>query len=477
MAGLAYRSAAQPSSLRLQALRLGTLLLPILLLVTAALRGGKEDRPQLILWIGAGFQVFISAMVLRNRRLGRHPLGATVLVVYMLALAWLTLGQGLAGLEGWYSRFAQGLLFLIAMMFFARLVAVDSGMRERHEAYSLALRIAERSDWPADLGECRNLPELTALRLSLHGDPVPALALLGYPHPAVRLAGLFALQGKRDWFPGQLERVVGVLNSSTEPEVRATALRVLAPYPERWLIEKLGDCLSDSAPEVRRAALDLLRYDAERRWHWLRPAVRAALANAEFQESAPQLPDGVTLPVEAVKDLRAWIAEKGLLTVRATLLLIAHYERLLIEQPDEKLIDDLRRQLLDPHTPAILRIELAQLLHERKLLDRSMYEKLLDPMNSAPLRVLSADALLAYGSHAGAVTALRDVARMPNRDIALATADVVQRRLGVDLSLPLGQALPSITSRQAADITRRVMTWAREVSEAEPIADTQMLLQ
>jgi hypothetical protein len=37
---------------------------------------------------------------------------------------------------------------------------------------------------------------------------------------------------------------------------------------------------------------------------------------------------------------------------------------------------------------------------------------------------------------------------------------VIQRRLGIDLGLGLGQPLPPIHSRQAAEITRRVMGWA-----------------
>jgi hypothetical protein len=106
-----------------------------------------------------------------------------------------------------------------------------------------------------------------------------------------------------------------------------------------------------------------------------------------------------------------------------------------------------------------------------------MYERLLDPLNSAPLRILAADALLADGAHAGAVTALRDVARMPNRDIALATADVIQRRLGVDVGMALGPEVPTAASRQAADITRRVMTWAREANQADQLDDTQVLIR
>src|SRR5262249_29764448 len=58
--------------------------------------------------------------------------------------------------------------------------------------------------------------------------------------------------------------------------------------------------------------------------------------------------------------------------------------------------------------------------------------------------------------------ALRDVAKLPNRELALTAADVVQRRLGVDLGLALGQPLPPLHSRLAADVTRRLMRWAAQ---------------
>lgn len=464
-------------TLRLLALRFGVMLLPILLLALAALRAGKQNQPQFIFWAGTVFQMGLSLLVLRSRRLGRNPLGSAVLVMYVVALAWLALGQGVAQQTGWYPRFAQGMLFLIGMLFFARLVIIESGLRARYEAGMLALRLADRTDWPANLEECKALPELREFREALGPDPTPAFSLLANPRPQARLAGLVALEGKRDWMPGQAEMVVEVVRRAAEPPVRGTALRVLAGVPDRRNVEAAAEYLRDPAPEVRRAALEIFRWHAAERWPWIRDAVREALSQAQLQGDGPLLPEGVSLPPEAVKDLKAWIAERGVLAVRSTLTLVAHYDRLLVEQRDEKLIHDLKKELLDSHTPAILRIELAQLLEDRQVLDRPTHEKLLDPINSAPLRVLAADALLRDGSHAGALTALRDVARMPNRDIALATADVVQRRLGVDLGLIAGQPLPSVTSRQAADITRKVMAWARESDATDDApTDTKILL-
>src|SRR5262249_41285386 len=142
---------------------------------------------------------------------------------------------------------------------------------------------------------------------------------------------------------------------SQEPEVRAAALRVLAPVPERRTVETTAEFLRDGSPEVRQAALEILRWNAAERWPWIRNAAREALCQTALHGDGPLVPEGASLPPEAVKDLKAWIAEKGVLTFRATLTLVAHYDRLLLEQRDEKLIQELRAQLLDAHTPAILR--------------------------------------------------------------------------------------------------------------------------
>jgi len=93
---------------------------------------------------------------------------------------------------------------------------------------------------------------------------------------------------------------------------------------------------------------------------------------------------------------------------------------------------------------------------------------------SRPLHgLIAAEALLAEGKHQPAIAALREVARLPNREIALATADIVQHRLGVDLGLAMGQSLPPVQSRQAADVTRRVMAWASQSEHADQVSRTE----
>jgi hypothetical protein len=184
---------------------------------------------------------------------------------------------------------------------------------------------------------------------------------------------------------------------------------------------------------------------------------------------------GALLRPEVVTDLSAWAAEKGILGVRAAASLAAHYDSLLHTTPDSPMAASLARQLVDPHAPPALRMELAQVLRNHDKLTREMQEALLDPATPAPLRLLAADLILKEGVFPAAVTALREVSRMPNREMALATAEIVQRRLGIDLGLALDSELPALQSRQAADVTRRLMRWAA-AQQAPPGEETGRLL-
>src|SRR5205085_615422 len=126
------------------------------------------------------------------------------------------------------------------------------------------------------------------------------------------------------------------------------------------------------------------------------------------------------------------------------------------------LLQLLKAQLGDPHAPPILRMELAHLLQVNRLMEKELLHKLLDPSNPAPLRLVAVEALLGEGESIEAKSALRELARLPNREIALATADVVQRRLKVELGLVAGQPLPPLHSRLATEISRRVRSWASQ---------------
>lgn len=460
--GLAPRPSSKPPSRGQTFVRIGATAVPVVLLALATVRATLDNSNTHLLWLGTAFQILLSSLVLRNARSWEHTFAMPVLVLYLIAMAWLYLGLGPGSLTDWYAQFAQAVLLVLCMAIFARQVFVDSGAAEVQHACMLADRIANRKDWPADLEACRHLPEVKALREAIHYDAAPAFVLLRHQRPQVRIAALGALEFRRDWRAGQAELVLEVAQRSEEAAVRAVAVTALANVNNRNLVERLAEFLRDPALEVRRAATEALLWDTEHRWMWIRGAVRRTLSDVAHQDDGPILHQGQMLAPEAVNDLNAWVAEKGVLAVRSALTLGVHYERALNENPAPMLIESLRSHVVDPHAAVVLRLEIARLLSNNGLMDKPMQEKLIDPMNPAPLRLLAAEALLTGGNHAGAVTALRDVARMPNREIALATADVVQRRLGVDLGLAIGQPLPQVNSRQAAEVTRRVMKWATQ---------------
>jgi hypothetical protein len=262
-----------------------------------------------------------------------------------------------------------------------------------------------------------------------------------------------------------------------QPMVRAAAVCALANIDDRELIERVAAFLHDPALEVRRAAVESLLWDTEKRWHWIRFIVRRVLADPLFQHDGPLWHDGQLLTQEAINDLTAWAAEKGVLSVRAAMTLGSHYNRSLTERSNPQLLQSLREQLRSRSTPAGLRVELGRILQYHQEIDNTLLATLLDSSNPTPLRMIAIEAVLAEQTegalHSSAVAALRDLARLPNREIALATAAVIQRRLGVDLGLGLGQPLPPIHSRQAAEITRRVMLWATQFDHDEDLEDSR----
>jgi hypothetical protein len=448
------------------------LLLPSALLLTASFRGPAES--QLMLWLGTAFQLLVCLLSYLSNHGRQQPVGPSVITLYLIALGWLWWGA--AGQNDWFFHLARAILLVVPIIVFAFQTLTESGAPVIRRARMLAQSLAARKDWPANLSACRALPEVKALREALHFDATPALALLQQPRTEVRVAALAALEFRKDWRPGQAEYVLKVVETAPEPPVRAAAITALANVEDQALVEPLANFLRDPSWEVRRAATEALFWETERRWPWIRHAVRRTLADPALQNDGALRYEGQLLTPEAVRDLSSWATEKGLLGTRAALTLGAHYGRALNERPDQTLLTALRNELADPHAPPVLRMELARLLLQDKEIDRPLLEKLLDPTNPAPLRLMAVEALLEetrdLRGPPGALAALRDLARVPNREIALATADLVQRRLGVDLGLPANQPLPAIHSRQAAEVTRRVMMWVgqQDLSESEPAA-------
>jgi hypothetical protein len=443
------------------------LLLPAALLLIGSLR--LDEQNNLMLWLGTAFQFLVCVLSFLSRQGRREPIGPSLITLYIIALGWLWLGTRTS--DDWYPHLAQAILLVMPLLVFGLQILTDSGAPAIRRAQALAAALAERRDWPADLAACKTLPEVKALRECLHVGAAPALALLSHKRVEVRLAALAALEFRQNWRPDQPEMVLQVALRAEQPLVRAAAISALGNVDDRAVIEPLAEFLRDPSWEVRRAATEALLWDTEHRWAWIRHAVRRTLGDPACQDDGPLRHDGQPLNPEAVADLTAWSGEKGIVGIRAALTLGAHYARVLGDGADPAVLEDLHRQLADPHAPSALRIELARLLQSSHELNRELLERLLDPANPAPLRLSAVEALLAESDHAGARAALHDLARLPNRDIALATAAVVQRRLGIDLGLAPGQPLPPAHTRQAADVTRRVIHWASMHDQPEePVA-------
>jgi hypothetical protein len=462
-------SGEESPGLSLRAVRLAILFLPVTLLLLVSLRAPAESR--MILWLGTGFQVLACALALFTGATGREPAGPAIIMLYVIALTWMLLGS--TGREDAVNYFAQSVLLVVPLAFFAVQCLRDSGATALRRARQLAAQLGSRRDWPRDLLEVRLLPEVKALRESLHIDASPALEMLANPRPAVRVAALAALEFRPSWRAGQPQVVLQLARRAAEPEIRACAVNALGNVDDRLLVESLGELLRDPSSLVRQTASDALLWNAER-WHWLRDAVRQALGDPACEEDGPLRPAGNQLTAEAIADLHGWSAEKGVIAHRAALTLGAYYGQQLGGGGAPELVAKLRGMVLNPQTAPMLRLELARLLHKHRELSGDDLRKLLEPSMPAPVRLIAVEALLAHGPSPEALGALHDLARLPNREIALATADVVQRRLGIDLGLPRNQAPPPVQSRTAADVARRVLAWASQFELAEAgTADNQ----
>jgi hypothetical protein len=432
--------------------------LPFLLLVIGVAR--TTGPAHTILGLGAMYQFLVCLLILPGRSNWHFPLGASVVTIYLIGLSWIAMAT--VDHEDWFGHFSQALLLLVPLLVVGTQVLMHPGDQKRRKSQALAHALASRRDWPKDLFACRDMPEVKALREAVHADPEPALALFEHHLAPVRVAALAALEFHENW---KLEQAAYVLDrglDSPAAAIRAATASALAQVDERSIIEPLATLLQDPTPRVRQAVAEALFWKCERRWHWIRSGVRRNLADSGHGMDGPLRCDGRLLPDDAIADLHAWACEKGILGIRAAQTLGAHYGRLLNQNPESRLIDFLRRVVTDPHGSPALRIELGQLLRGRGNWDEELPDVLLGPTNPAPLRLMAIESLLCEGHRASAVQALCEIACLPNREIALATADIAQRHLGMDLGLTPGKPLPPLNSRTAAEITRRVMRWAAD---------------
>lgn len=455
------------------AFRAAAMLVPTAVL---ALSSQRQVGDATMLWLGTAFQFCVCFLAFVSRGNWDQPIGPSIVTLYLIGVVWLWFGDTNGDAV---SLLAQALLLGVPLAVFAMQTLADTGGPQLRKAHLLARKLRERSEWPDDLAACAGVPEVKALKAALAYDAGPALALLADPRPQVRCAALATLEFRKDWKPGQAELVLNVGQRADRAEIRAGAVRALGGVNERSLVEALANFLVDSKLEVRRAAIDAVLSDSERRWDWIRFVARRAVSDNHFADDGPFIAEGRILGLDAVHDLTAWCAEKGVLAVRSAETLAAHFHRVMAEANDPRHYQDLRARLASAGTPAILRLELARLLRMFKNFDAELLEQLLPPSNPAPLRLTACESILLDESkpdmvlRSRAIAVLKELARLPNREIALATADVVQRRLGVDFGLGIGQPLPSLQSRQAAEVSKRVAQWAKQFDDEENLEDSR----
>ncbi len=413
--------------------------------------------PNPLLVGGIATEAFLAFGMMNQVGIVRGASHKTASPIYLVAV--LILWMSSKNVFDWYLHAAMGTLVAVPLaLFIWQEFFYGEGLALRR-ARRLIRRVAKKTDWPTELPACKELPEVKALRNALREDVEPGLLLLDHPKPQVRLVILAALESCPAWREGQAESVLRCAKVAGESPVRVAALLALANVDDSHLTDLMAVYLRDAAAEVRKAAAEALLTDTGRRWPHIREHLRTALLDTRLAEDGP-LPVVQALPTPAITDLMMWSAEKGPIGLRATLTLLAHYRRELNQNPSMELIDELSGRIRDPRVHSSLRVEYARLLAEGEYIDGRLWNELLKPSQPSYLRLLAAGALLRDGDNEATLETLRDVARVPNREIALQVASILQKVLRIDMGLPIGGKLPKPHSKAAAEIARRVVDWS-----------------
>ena len=429
-----------------------------LLILPAALLGALAYRTQTIpLVVGAGVQTIFALVFLRAHPVWRPPVSASLVVLYLIALAWLWLPT--RDSSDWAIHVGQAALLLVAVGLAAFHDLTRTGAEPLRRANKWCGRIATRTHWPLQLADCRTLPEVAALREAVRDEVRPVLALLSDPRPEVQCAALGALEYRPHWHPGEAELVLKVARESLEPAVRAAAAYAMAGVESAGLVAGLASLLRDNAPEVRGAAAEALLWNAEARWPFARDGVREALADSRLADDGAFFASG-RIPAAAIADLVTWAEEHAPLAQRAITTLIEQYHRDLTDGDRPELGSQLARMMLDPNGTPALRVELAALLRDHHLLTADLLDRLTNMDQPGPIRLFAAEQMLRINPHdPDGVDVLRGwhVSRIARWRWPLPVC--FQNVLGLDLGLPPGE-LPLAGSKTAADVARRVLLWA-----------------
>lgn len=409
------------------------------------------------LYVGAGVHGLFALAYVRAHPVWRPPASAAVVVLYVIALAWLWLPtrhspDGIVNI-------AQGVLLILAVGLAASHHLVRTGAEPLRRANKWCRRLVRRRRWPASLLDCRMLPEVVALREVVFDEVRPVLALLSDPRPEILCSALSALEYRPYWQPAEAELVIQIAKRNPHPAVRAAAVAAMAHVDNADHIAELARFLRDPTPEVRAAAAKALLWNADANWPFARDGVKESLAAPELAREGPLFTTG-RLPAAAFADLVTWAEEHGPLAHRAIHTLIEQYRRDLLDGEHPELGSQLAALMLDSSISPALRVELAALLRDHHLLTPDLLDRLTNLDQPGPIRLFAAEQMLRLNPNdPDGVDVLRGLARQPNREMALAVAQVLQNVLGMDLGL-IDDELPPPNSKLAAEIARRVLLWA-----------------
>src|SRR5947207_3391157 len=126
-----------PPGLLLRLGRLSLLFLPVALLALAGTRVASSDAA-LLLWLGAAAQAVGCLFALWARQGGRESVGPVLIMLYVIALAWLLFGANRQ--SDWFLYVAQALLLVVPVGLFGVQCLRDSGATTMRRARQLAAR-------------------------------------------------------------------------------------------------------------------------------------------------------------------------------------------------------------------------------------------------------------------------------------------------------------------------------------------------
>lgn len=431
------------------------LLLPSLLLIASVAWVKRPPYPNVMILIGIAIALFGLLQLLRRGT--SHVLSSKFLLgFYLVAYAAIRFIE--PDLHNAWCNLALSICLLTPVCIFTYREFTATGGNIRRAKFLLQ-GIISREDWPNELDEIRQISEVSLLRQVLLDNPSPAIAMLHHPNPKIQTVLLVALENFPKWRKDDADAVIQRANSTDEPLVRTAAMLALTNVTKDRHVACLIPFMSDESAMVRRAAAIAVLSDARNRWNDIRSHIRMAISKPYASKDGP-LPCSANYPPSAIQDLLMWAGEAGVIGKRATETLLRHCKKSIVDDGCPEAIDRMVKLLLDEKVQPPIRIEIAHRLRNSEHLPPEVATKLLGTNQPTMLRLIAAAAMLSQREDPRAVEALRDAAQQPNRQIGLAAAQTIQKYLGIDMGLPVGEELPHPNSRLAADVTRRVMKWS-----------------